>query len=112
MENAEFKDRRNSERIVVSSSVRYFDPHAYRWGLAEIRNIGVEGVGLLMEAKLNPGFTLEMWIIIPNSDQFFHARGDIVWSEQVEDSKYNIGIKLREKNSPDALRVLRASKMQ
>jgi c-di-GMP-binding flagellar brake protein YcgR len=106
MENSEFKDKRNFERTSIVLSVHYFCSYTYKWGLAQTRDVSTIGVGLVIETELSPGFALEMWITIPNQDQFFYARGDVVWSKEVEPHKYKVGIKLHEEHPAGILQVL------
>ncbi len=109
MEKTEFGDKRNFERIPVTLSVHYFCSHASKWGLAQTRDISTQGVGLLMEGELIPGFALDMWIMIPNKDQFFYSHGDVVWSKQVEPNKDKVGVRLHEANPMGVLQVLRTA---
>jgi len=95
MQQREFKDRRTNWRNSVMSSGYFFCLCKYKYGLVQIRNISVKGMGLLAEEELASAFQLEIWMSIPSKDEFLHVYGDVAWSKKVEPNKYRVGLKFK-----------------
>jgi hypothetical protein len=77
------------------SSGYFFYLRKCKYGLAQIQDICSKGMGLLTQEDLEPFFPLEMWLSIPECDEFFYCLGDVVWSREVEPGQYKAGLKLK-----------------
>ena len=97
MELPDFREKRICLRTLFISSGRFFDLRKYTYGLAQIQDISVNGLGLLTEEELSPDFPLEMWVHPPHQDEYWHLFGDVVWSRKIGSNQYKVGIKFKNK---------------
>lgn len=71
-----------------------------RHGLIErvaVRDFSLEGLKLVVDFNLNPGFILESRLYIPEKKLSASFSGEIMWNKFV-DSKLEAGLKIRQMN--------------
>lgn len=107
------KDRRIFERFLVKLSLKYLRPNPNRESQAQTTDASANGIGISAEERLSIGTPLKIWLSIPNTEQTLFTRGEVVWSDAIEENKYRIGVKLEKTDLMAFSSVLRiANSMQ
>ena len=100
------QERRVFERFEVDFPLRFKDLDKNTEGVGKIVNISASGGGMFLTAQeLQPGTSLELWLLIPDKKEPFHTRGKVVWLNEVESALYRVGVKF---DSMDFLGISRA----
>ena len=107
MQKQDYIDRRIFARIPIKVSLRLLCPHTDKESRAQTSDISAKGIGLVVEEKLQPLTPIEMWLQMPNQDQPYYARGEVVWSKPTESNKYRVGINLERADLMGMSQVLR-----
>lgn len=86
----EGKERREFERIDGVVSVKY-KAHKAVFRDAGAKNISGGGIRLALAEKLTPGTVVELEIAIPDDSRPFQAKGEVVWTEEVNITGDSVG---------------------
>lgn len=79
-----------------------------RFGLtAEIWNISIEGMGIVLETELSPGEWLGLTLTNPVQRFSCEVRGSVLWSEALGDGKFRAGVRFLRRLSPLEVSSLR-----
>jgi len=102
-------DRRLFPRYDSRSRARLFrSDDRMRFGvIAEIWDISVEGMGIVLSSELRPGESLGLTLI--NSVQRFSCdlRGTVLWIQPTEDGQFRAGVRFMRRLAPLDVSALR-----
>jgi c-di-GMP-binding flagellar brake protein YcgR len=102
------EEKRTFERFKIEFPVRFLDVNVKKEGSGKIIDISAGGGGMLVtQSVLEPGASLEMWLHIPDNQEPFHTRGEVVWSKEVGSGIYRAGVKFDSVDFMNISRVLR-----
>ena len=102
-------ERRAFERFMIEFPLRFLDVNAGKEGRGKVINISASGSGMLIiQTVLEPGASLEIWLHLPNKQDPFHIRGEVVWCKEVEPGIYRVGVKFDNVDFMGVSSVLRA----
>ena len=88
------KDRRDFARFSVDLRVQFLDTMNNKKGEAQTKDISAKGIGIFTNENLTPKTEIEMWVEIPDKEEPLYIIGKVVWSIEVQDNKYRVGISL------------------
>ncbi len=103
-------DRRVFARFGVEFPLRFIDLRENTEGIAQVQDVSAKGVGFLVRQNLRTHTPLEMWLEIPDKKDALYARGEVVWSKEVEPNQYHVGVNLERADLMGLSRVLRVMK--
>jgi len=86
------RDRRDFARFSVDLRVQFLDPINNKKGEGQTKDISAKGIGIYTKEKLPPETQIELWLGIPNKEEPLYIKGKVIWSKEVEDNKYRVGI--------------------
>jgi len=96
------RDRRDFARFSIDLRVQFLDPINNKKGEGQTKDISAKGIGMLTNKNLSPETEVEMWVKIPHKEEPLYIKGKVIWSKEVEDNKYRVGISL---DHPDLIGV-------
>lgn len=102
------RDKRTFERLKIEFPVRFLDVNARKEGCGKMMDISASGIGMLVtQTVLRSGASLEMWLHLPDNQNPFYTRGEVVWCKEVEPGVYRVGVKFDSVDFMSVSRVLR-----
>ena len=108
MQEKRFQDRRMFERIPAKFSAGYRDLSSRVSDQAQIFDISANGIGMVTNKELPIETNVDVWVDVPQNSEPLHARGEVVWSQEVEPNKYKVGVLLDTIKLMEMSRLLRA----
>jgi len=104
-----FGDRREFERFRVNMPVKVLcsAPEIYE---ARAENISPVGVKICIDKEIDLKDIIELWLMIPDGGEPLYARGNVVWSNKLDDGRNLLGVMIEKINLMGMARVLRIKK--
>src|SRR5947207_4875100 len=92
---ADSRDKRQSERIPVNAASRcnFASPVLEDFGPVKIRNVSLEGIGLILNQNLAPGLLLAIHVINPDKNFAKTMLARVVHATPQSDGVFLIGCK-------------------
>lgn len=106
----QIEDKRVFARLPVTMPVKFMNTEMNAEGEALTQDISAKGIGLMINRKIKPNTSLEMWLTVPDKGEPFYTRGEVIWSIPEAD-KYRIGVNLERADLMGISRVLRAARI-
>jgi len=86
------RERRDFARFSIDLRVQFLDTINNKKVEAQARDISAKGIGIYTNEALPLKTEIELWVEIPNKEEPLYIKGKVVWSKEVEDNKYRVGI--------------------
>lgn len=100
-------DRRMFERISLSLQIKFWDVKANMIGEAEVKDISAKGIGFTTSEDLSAGTSIKIWLEIKDNGEHLYTEGTVMWSRQLVEGGYRIGVELVHPELMGFSRVLR-----
>jgi hypothetical protein len=75
-------------------------------------DLSCQGAGIIVDRQLVPGETIEVTFIMPDNAEELHARGTVVWVQNLGLTRYRAGILLPDADIKPIPIVLRSIKVR
>ena len=99
-------DRRMFDRFEVDFSAEIKYPKSNKSDFAQCCDVSACGLGLYTEEKLVPKKDLEVWLGIPDGHLPFRGLAWVIWTKQVQESKWRSGLEFKNVDFMGTRRVL------
>jgi hypothetical protein len=112
MQEAGFRERRSCPRFYARIAVLCVNPATSIVYLAMTHELSAHGIRIISTEPIQPSSLLNICINMPDNGEQINVRGQVVWSQQVNDDHFMIGIHLKNcalKPVPIALRSIQAN---
>ena len=106
----DMEDKRIFARFKANFPVRFINLDKNTESLAQVEDVSAKGIGVYTKEEVKSHTPLEMWLEIPDKGEPLYARGEAVWSKQIEPNLYRIGVNLERADLMGVSRVLRVAK--
>ncbi len=107
MKISDSEDKRIFARFPVKFPMRFLDLLANRDLQAQALDMGAKGLGFLSSTELKPYTPLELWLKVPDKNDPFYTRGEVVWSEKIGPNQFRTGVNLEKADLMGISRILR-----
>jgi hypothetical protein len=107
MQSPSFEDKRIFERFSTRLPLKFLDLYSNKEGRGETLDISAKGIGLVANTEIEAQTPLELWLEIPDKGEPLYTRGQVVWSEMLEQNKCRLGVNLEKANLMGLGRALR-----
>ena len=101
------EDQRIFQRFNVKFPVRLLDLNSGNEISAEANDVSAKGIGLALQQEVTANTPLEAWLSIPARGEPLYARGVSVWSREVGENQYRLGMDLEKADLMGLSRILR-----
>jgi hypothetical protein len=111
MESTFVSDKRRTPRFQVSipvGQIVYNDKHV----TSHTFDISADGLGLLMDAEIPLGQTIEMCLHMPDNGEAINFHGKAVWMTVAGPNRYRAGIVIEEEHLKPIPLVLRTIRLR
>lgn len=102
------EDHRIFQRFNVKYPLRFLEAVSGQEGIAYTKDISARGIGFVTPQPLTAAMALEMWLKVPDKGEPFYTRGEVAWSKPINESEYQVGVKLERPDLMEMARLLRA----
>ncbi len=86
------REKRDFARFSIDLRVQFLDAANNKKGEAQARDISAKGIGIYTNEALPPKTEIELWVQVPNREEPMYIKGRVVWTKEVENNKYRVGI--------------------
>lgn len=100
-------DRRSFFRFPATVPLTFINLEEDAAGEGETHDISAKGIGFLTEKELAPATIVDIWLKVPDRADGIYAKGEVVWSRQVEPDVYRVGVNLEKVDFISMSHVLR-----
>ncbi len=89
------QERRKSVRFLVAIPFKYVSANIKNINLTCTQNISGQGLGLISDEELPLNTPLIICLKVPDNGEEITLEAEVVWSMQIDASKYRCGLKLK-----------------
>ena len=108
MQEDNYQERRQVPRFSIDIPLKYLNAVINKVCLAKTFNISSSGMGLATCDDVATGTELDIWLSMPDNGEQIPAKGQVVWSRQVDQNNYLLGVSLNNSSLRPIPIVLRA----